>query len=373
MDRGDAVNIAFVCMINKILFTLVALLSIFLMVVLFFTFAPHLSVLFSQSSQSTDEEYEASLSRDTEEANDLLSRGDIPAALNIYDRLLIEAHDDSTKHGLIFHKANALFLLGELDTTKEAIDILGQALAEESASPTFKAWALANLYRYQYQTQSPEVLNHIRGLSIFSDLNALNDEDFLMEIAKRSDAFQPTMFGKILLALPLVEELDQSEEASVNAGEIEKLAEESRNLQLTETWLTDPYSQMLATYYRALILTAATAGGTDPELARMDFVAALNIVTGLPDSKPIKALAPMTHLHLAYLYLNHPSLDETGVLFEEQMAGFINRVGDMDRFDLLVTNAMANPNSKGYRLFSDLSAKSEEFQSFLQEKYAVTF
>ena len=199
-----------------------------------------------------------------------------------------------------------------------------------------------------------------------------------MEIVKKSDVLQPTMFGKILLALPLVEELENMDETNLAgatsiANDISKLVEESRNLQITETWLNDPYNQMLISYYRGLILAAATRGGTDPELARMEFEAALRFVEAYPEVKPIKALTPMTHLHLAYLYLTHPGLDETGVLFKEQTANFIARVGDMDRFDILLTNAVTNPNSRGYIMFSNFAAESEEFRSFLQENYSVVF
>lgn len=365
-------------MINKILYILIAFLTILLLVILFFTFAPHLSGLFDQNNLPSEEEYQALLAQDTEKASDLLGKGDIRAALDIYDRLLAEAHDDSVRHRLIFHKANALFLLGELDTTKEAVDILGQALGEESASESFKAWALLSLFRYYHQTQSPEVLNHIRELTVFTDLRGSSDKDFLGEIVKRSNTLEPTMFGKLLQALPLVEELENmdntdSPEAALIANDISKLVEESRNLQITETWLNDPFNQMLISYYRGLILAAATKGGTSPELARIEFESALSFVTAYPDVKPIEALAPMNHLHLAYLYLNYPDLDESGELFDMQMRNFIARVDDMKRFDLLVNNAMSNPNSRGYVMFSNLAAKSGEFRSYLQENYSITF
>lgn len=364
-------------MLNKIIYVLISVVLVAIFVVLFFTFAPHLTGLFWNTESNTDEEYASYLETETARANALLNQGDVSAALETYDYLLATAPDDSSRQALIFHKANALFMLGKLDTTKEAINILGQAVSK-SGDAEFQAWAILSLYRYYYQTQSSEILNHIRSLPLFADILDLDDQVFLSEIVRRSDALYPTMFGKILLASPIVAELealdtDNSAVAAAKAKEIVVLAEASRVLQMNEKWLTDPYNQMLVFYYRGLILSAATMGGTDPSLAKTDFESALSIAATYSDMRPVRSLAPMVHLHLAYLYLRYPVLDPSGKSFTEEVGHFIDKAVDAKDFSVLVRNAASSPGSRGAVMFTALSNNSATFRWFLESNYSVSF
>jgi len=361
--------------INRFLFVMIVLLSLTIFVAFLYIWLGYSKLNINDGNINNSSAYSEFMTMKFNSASDYLNDNNANEAVLVFDEMLARAEDDATIHALTIRKASALFSTGDIPSAYEAVDILGALLDSENIDPMFRGWAISELLQFHFLSQHSGILEKIRQLSVFSKWTDLNVSDFLLEAAKLSDTLYPTTFGKIYLATPLAMQLTHSNlsqgEAEVLAKEIEFLTKESVTLQQDEVWSKAPYNKMLTNHYRGIVLSVATEGGTDPDLATQEFTEAIEYVNDNPSIASVQKLSLFTHFYFASHLLKSGFKD----MADAQLTDLIRKINSTHSLDFkyFVETVYSNKESNNYKLFQSLSAHSLDFKNLLQTKYQVVF